>query len=143
MRYEKSCGAIIYRDINDEIEYLLLRSARKDKFWGFAKGHMENKETEEETCIREVFEEAGIKIKIKDGFRIGDRYKAAEDIDKEVILFLGNANEQSVSIQKEEIMEYRWCNYDDAMQLLTFESSKRMLAKAHEFLVHKKAKREG
>ena len=117
MRYEKSCGAIIYREINNGLEYLLLRSAREDRFWGFAKGHMEDGETEEDTCIREVFEEAGIKIQIEDGFKVGDRYKASEDIDKEVILFLGNAKEQPVSIQKEEIMEYRWCNYDDAMEL--------------------------
>lgn len=134
MRYEKSCGAIIYRTINGEIEYLLLRSARKDKFWGFAKGHMEGKETEEETCRREVLEETGIKMNIQHDFRVGDRYKAAEDIDKEVVLFLGNAGDQNVIIQEEEIMDYSWCNYDDAMDLLTYESSKGMLEKAHSFL---------
>ena len=134
MRYEKSCGAIIYRTIDDIVEYLLLRSARESRFWGFAKGHMEEGETEEETCLREVWEETGIKIKIEEGFRVSDRYITPDNIDKEVILFLGDANGQSVSIQEEEIMDYRWCSYDDALELLTFEGSREKLKEANDFI---------
>ena len=134
MRYEKSCGAIIYRTIDDIVEYLLLRSARESRFWGFAKSHMEEGETEEETCLREVWEETGIKIKIEEGFRVSDRYITPDNIDKEVILFLGDANGQSVSIQEEEIMDYRWCSYDDALELLTFEGSREKLKEANDFI---------
>ncbi len=135
MRYEKSCGAILFRIIDIEIQYLLLKSIEPGSFWGFAKGHIEGLETEEETCIREVFEETGIKINIESGFRLEDKYRIAEDIEKEIVIFLGNANEQSVCIQKEEIMDYSWCNYNTAIQLITFESSKIMLDKANKFLL--------
>ena len=43
--YQKSCGAIIYRKINDNIEYLLLLQ-KKSQTWSFPKGHMEYGETE-------------------------------------------------------------------------------------------------
>ena len=67
MRYEKSCGAIVYRIIDNEIHYLILQSLEPDSYWGFAKGHTEPSETEEETCIREVFEETSSKDMLDKG----------------------------------------------------------------------------
>lgn len=134
MRYEKSCGAIIFRIIDNEIQYLILESLEPDSYWGFAKGHMEASETEEETCIREVFEETGIEIKIENGFRAVDKYKIAEDAQKEIIIFLGNTKTYSVNIQKEELIDYKWCDYNTAYQLITFKSSKDMLDKGDKFL---------
>jgi 8-oxo-dGTP pyrophosphatase MutT (NUDIX family) len=95
MSHEKSCGAILFRIINKEIEYLILRSLEPDSFWGFAKGHMEGSETEEETCKREVFEETGIKIKIENGFRRVDKYKITENVEKEIVIFSGNAKAET------------------------------------------------
>ena len=135
MRYEKSCGAILFRIIDNEIQYLILKSLEPNSFWGFAKGHMEGLETEGETCIREVFEETGIKIKAESGFIAMDKYKITEDVEKEIIIFLGNTKSQPVNIQKEEIMDYKWCDYNKAYSLITFVSSKNMLDKANEFLM--------
>lgn len=135
MRYEKSCGAILYRIIDGEVEYLLLKSVGPGGFWGFAKGHMEGPETEEETCIREVFEETGIKIQIENDFRVTDCYKVSEDIEKEVVIFLVSTKEQSVIIQQQEISDYKWCDYNMAVKQLTFESSRNMLDKANKYLI--------
>lgn len=135
MTYEKSCGAIQFRVIDNKVQYLILKSLEPHSYWGFAKGHMEGSETEEETCIREVFEETGIRIKIENNFRIVDKYKISEDIEKEVVIFLGNTKEQSVTIQQQEIMDYKWCNYTTAINLLTFEGSRNILYKANKFLM--------
>ena len=65
MPREKSAGAIIFRTENGIKYYLLLHYAPSEPGkrgqWGFAKGHVEEGETEEETARREVAEETGIK----------------------------------------------------------------------------------
>jgi len=54
----KKCG-IILQNFNN----ILLVFGKKSLKWGFPKGHMEPGETEEETAIRELFEETGILLK--------------------------------------------------------------------------------
>ena len=54
MDFEKSCGAVIYRKIDENLEFLSI-SHRNDGHWGFPKGHVEKNESEEETAIRESF----------------------------------------------------------------------------------------
>src|ERR1035437_5062515 len=68
MPKEKSAGAIIYRRENNNIYYLLLHYP--SGHWEFPKGHIEGKESEEETLRREVLEETGIEdIRILLGFK--------------------------------------------------------------------------
>ena len=59
MPKEKSAGAIIFRKEDGNIYYLLLHYP--SGHWEFPKGHIEGKETEEETVKREATEETGIK----------------------------------------------------------------------------------
>lgn len=134
MSYEKSCGAIVYKIPKKEIQYLLLKSIGSDSYWGFPKGHMEVLETEEETALREVFEECGLKVKLLDGFRAADKYNIDNFIEKEVVLFLGETDNSLTKIQVEEIEDYKWCNYEEAKSLLTFESGRRILSDANKFL---------
>ncbi len=131
MSYEKSCGAVVYKTSNKGIKYLLLNSIGLDSYWGFPKGHMEYSETEEETALREVFEECGLKVNLIDGFRATDKYNF---IEKEVVLFLGEADNSLIKIQVEEIEDYRWCNYEEAKSLLTYESGRRILSDTNKFL---------
>ncbi|HXK73114.1 MAG TPA: GrpB family protein, partial [Clostridia bacterium] len=57
--YQKSCGVIVYRKVNVNIEYLLVKE-HESSGWSFPKGHMEAFESETDTAIREVWEETGI-----------------------------------------------------------------------------------
>ncbi|KEZ87175.1 hypothetical protein IO99_06185 [Clostridium sulfidigenes] len=134
MSYEKSCGAVVYKTSNKGIKYLLLKSIGLDSYWGFPKGHMEYSETEEETALREVFEECGLKVNLIDGFRATDKYNIDNFIEKEVVLFLGEADNSLIKIQVEEIEDYRWCNYEEAKSLLTYESGRRILSETNKFL---------
>lgn len=134
MSYEKSCGAVVYKTSNKGIKYLLLKSIGLDSYWGFPKGHMEYSETEEETALREVFEECGLKVNLIDGFRTTDKYNIDNFIEKEVVLFLGEADNSLIKIQVEEIEDYRWCNYEEAKSLLTYESGRRILSETNKFL---------
>lgn len=129
MNYEKSCGVVIFRRENDKIEYLIIRQ-KNDSHWGYPKGHVEERETERETAIREVKEETGLSINIMDNFRVKDKYFINGNTMKEVIFFLGKAVDNSVNMQYEEISDYKWADVNLAMQLLTYESSKKILYKA-------------
>ena len=57
MKQEKSCGIIPYLLIDNEIHYLLVK--QNNGFICFPKGHVEIGESEEETALRECFEETG------------------------------------------------------------------------------------
>ena len=91
MSMEKSCGAIVYRESDIEIEFLAIKS-KSNGDWGFPKGHMENGETEEQTAKREVFEETGLKVTLVDEFRTTAKYTMPNGISKEVVYFIGKAS---------------------------------------------------
>ena len=129
----KSCGAIVYRKLGPEVEFIAVKS-KANGHWGFPKGQMEKDENEKETAKREVFEETGLNISLLDGFRTKIEYILPESISKEVIFFIGRISEKSVNIQQEEIHEFKWLNYNNMLKLLTFENSKELLIEAKSFL---------
>lgn len=133
MNLEKSCGAVIYRMSGEALEFLAIKS-KKNGHWGFPKGHMEKGETEKETAKREVLEETGLSITIIDEFRAEVEYKVTDNILKKVVYFIGMTSEYSVSIQQEEVEEYRWQSFADMLDLLTFETDKKVLMKVGNFL---------
>lgn len=135
--YESSCGAVVYRVINDEIRYLLIKNKRSS-IWGFPKGHMERGENEKETAFREVFEEAGIRIRILPEFRQKSEYVLQNRIEKRVIIFLATTEDTHTVIQREEVEDYLWASFDMAMTTLKFPNDRRILKKAKEYLDYAK-----
>lgn len=133
MKLEKSCGAVIYIKENDNIKYLLLQNLYGSQ-WGFAKGHMEEGESEEETAKREILEEAGIKVKFISGFRQEISYTIRGDIFKVAVFFLGETEDKNVTIQEGEIKDYCFATYEDAKKLIPFANLKRVLDKANNTL---------
>lgn len=131
--YECSCGAVVYRKINDEIRYLLIKN-RHSIHWSFPKGHIEDGETEEETAIREVLEETGLHINIIPNFNSVSEYTIQGKIEKSVKIFLATTEDTTTKIQEEEIEDYIWLNYEDAIKKLRFDNDVRTIQKAYEFL---------
>ena len=88
MKYEKSCGAVIFRKTRGKYAVLLIKNRYAD-FWSFPKGHVEDGENEYQTAIREVKEETGIDIKIENGFRMESVYLIGKkkNIEKKVVYF--------------------------------------------------------
>lgn len=131
--YERSCGAVVYRIINGEYRYLLIKNKRS-AHWGFPKGHVEDDETAEETAIREVFEETGLHIDIVPNFESRSEYTIQGKVEKSVTIFLAKTTDTHTIIQKEEIEDYVWLNYNKAMDTLKFENDRSILRKAHSFM---------
>ncbi|MGK0467138.1 bis(5'-nucleosyl)-tetraphosphatase [Clostridium sp.] len=134
MNFEKSCGAVIYRKNDDNLEFLTI-SHKSDGHWGFPKGHVEKGENEEETAVREIYEETGLLVDLIDGFRVTVEYSPKEGVRKEVIFFLAKVQEQSVHIQEEEVKDYKWASFQHTKQILSYESSKTILEQAYEFIL--------
>lgn len=134
--YERSCGAVVYRLINDEIRFLLIKNKRS-AHWGFPKGHMEKGETPAQTAAREVREETGLRIEIEPAFEAKSEYTMLNRVEKCVTVFLAKTQDTDTRIQREEIDDYIWLNFERAYDTLRFDNDKAILKKANDFLVGK------
>jgi 8-oxo-dGTP pyrophosphatase MutT (NUDIX family) len=139
MEKEKSCGVILFHEFNDARRYLLIHSAR-NKLWGFPKGHVEQKETEKQTALRETYEEVGLKPRLLPKFRETINYYVRKNAIKDVIYFLGAANDLKVQYIEKEVHTHDWLTYDQAIKRLTFEDLRQTLAKAHNHIETDKLK---
>jgi NADH pyrophosphatase NudC (nudix superfamily) len=121
--------------MNNEIQYLLIRNLTG--IYGFPKGHVEQGETEEQTALREVFEEVGLAVKLVSGFRSEDEHPIPqkENTMKQIVYFLGEYSNQEFTYQKEELTDALLTDYETAMTLFQFDSSKRILTEANNFLL--------
>jgi tRNA nucleotidyltransferase (CCA-adding enzyme) len=132
--YESSSGAVIYRQINNDVRFLLIKNKRS-AHWGFPKGHLEKGETNLEAAKREVLEETGIHVDIHDGFESVSKYKVRGKIDKKVSIFVGTTEDVNTTIQEAEIEDYIWLPYSSALPQLRYENDKVILKQAYDFLV--------
>ena len=133
---EKSCGAIVYTRERGNIEYVIIRS--KEGIYGFPKGHTEDYESEKETALREVAEEVGLTVTLIPEFRLEDMHtfsRNGETIQKHIVYFLGEYSAQTPSVQESELSDVSLMNYKTAMSSFQFESSRRLLAEANNFLI--------
>ncbi len=133
MKYEKSCGAVVFTRIESEIRYVLAQS--RAGHYGFPKGHVESGETEEETALREICEEVCLRPVLLDGFREVSEYEIPSlDVRKQVVFFLGYYESQEIVAQKSELHQAVLVPYEKAMALLEHEDSRRILTSADLFL---------
>jgi 8-oxo-dGTP pyrophosphatase MutT (NUDIX family) len=91
-----SCGAVVLKLIQNEINVLIMFRERT-KSWHLPKGTQLDKETKEETALREVFEETGYKVKLIDylGFLPSKFLLNGETIEKETYYFTATPLDQS------------------------------------------------
>jgi len=129
---ETSVGAVV---ISSENKILLILQ-RKADYWEFPKGHMEGQEDELVTMKREVCEETGIKnFTVLEGFREEIYYSFERDnniINKTSIFYLIRTDD-SIEITLEH-KDYKWVDYERALELVEYENQRVVLRKAKEFL---------
>ncbi|NLD87833.1 MAG: NUDIX domain-containing protein [Clostridiales bacterium] len=119
---ETSCGTIIVRKIG-KLRYILLIRNKSGRHWSFPKGHVEIGETEEQTALRETREETGLEVSIRgDVEPVRVTYSPQKGVTKEVFYFLADYTHGDVQIQKEEISEFKWCEFTEAAKLITFDN---------------------
>ena len=119
---EKSCGCVV---INGN-KVLLVRQNKGH--WEFPKGHVEENETEKETAIREVKEETNLDVEIISDKRYVIQYVTDKGNDKMAVYFIAKPLSMELERQEAEIQTLGWFEFDDAMETITYENSKKLLA---------------
>ena len=132
IREEFSVATIVYH----EDEYLLLKYELGH--WEFVKGHIEDGESDEQTILRELEEEASITdAVILKGFKENYEYFftfKGQRIHKYVTCYLIKSNTKDVKISYEH-EDYVWLPFQEALKLLTYNNAKTLLEKAKKFRV--------
>ena len=133
MTKEKSCGALVLRKYRGRYQILILKH-RLGGHWSFPKGHVENQETEQETALREVREETGLCIELLRDFRKQVTYSPRTGITKDVVYFLGYAENSETVRQEEEISEIRWVDLKECHRFLSYTNDRSLLDHARNYL---------
>ncbi len=132
MKYEKSCGAVIFRKAADW-NVLLIRHT-KGRHISFPKGHVEPGETESQTAEREVLEETGLRVRVDRRFRAENRYNIRPDTQKLVVIFAALTDQVEITPQPEEIAEAFWMPIAQANDYLTYERDRKIMRDAFDHL---------
>jgi len=146
--FEKSVGAIIFCNVNSKIQFLLIKY--RSGHWEFPRGRVEDDETEYETMKREIKEETNIsQLQIIEGLResMSFSYKAHGQelinrkrdgncmyVHKRVVFYLAQTLNKEVIISHEH-QQFRWLEFDDAYEKLTFQNAKLVLKEANRYLL--------
>ncbi|MBI1969440.1 NUDIX domain-containing protein [Candidatus Woesearchaeota archaeon] len=139
MPRETSAGVIIFQNEKQDRKYLLLHYP--EGHWDFAKGKIEQGETEEETAKREAAEEAGItQLQFIPGFKEKISWFFRRDgvtIYKEATFFLAMTKQKEVKLSYEH-KGFTWLPFEEAAEKVTYKNAKELLKKAEQFLQKKR-----
>ena len=133
MTFEKSCGAVVFRNDRSSGElkrYVLMIKHSSFGHYSFPKGHVEAGESEKMTAEREVMEETNVKIHINEKFRQPVYYKPKPNVKKEVVYFLAFTRQTEIKPREGEIEEVAWVSVEDAGKLLAHDNDRRVLSLA-------------
>ncbi len=124
-------------------KFLLIKNVpiRKEQkgHWSFPKGHKENGELDIDVAKRELFEETGIlEFKSYENCKFYEEYrfkgKNKTIINKKVTYFLCLVFNDFVKIQEEEILDYCWAYYEDALNIATHDNAKSIIKQSYHLL---------
>ena len=126
MKFDHSYGIVPLKKVEGEWITLLIKH-RRSAFWGFPKGHADAGEEPFEAAVRELFEETGMSIKnLLVQKPLQEKYQfrfQGEMISKTVTYFIAEVDEGVVTLQTEEVEEFRWVPLTDAEFEVTYEQA--------------------
>jgi bis(5'-nucleosidyl)-tetraphosphatase len=140
MRKDASFGVVPMHKDADVVEFLLIQHI--EGHWSFPKGHAEGNESALETAQREFEEETGIlQYQVDEETSFQEEYypqKNREIYHKIVIYYPAWVGNKQVKVQAEEVADYGWFSYKEAMMKMTFPAGKKVLREAKKYLMEKK-----
>jgi len=134
-----SAGGVAFRWRDSEPEMVII-SVKPSLRWQLPKGIVDPGESPEMTAVREVREEAGIEtdllalIETIEYWYRTTRYGKPVRYHKFVHFYLLEYRSGNVSDHDYEVAEARWVSFDEAIEMLAFESERRAVEKAREMI---------
>jgi 8-oxo-dGTP pyrophosphatase MutT (NUDIX family) len=133
-----SAGGIVVRYESDQ-PWLVVGSRRRERdgrTWTLPKGTPDPGETREQTAIREVEEETGLKVRITGPLDSIEYWfvQSGTRIHKTVHYFMMEPVGGDLASHDHEFDEVRWIQFDQAPTMLTFETERALVARAADLL---------
>ena len=131
MKY--SIEAWIYNSVAKEILLLKVKTEQLS-FWQPITGGIENGESSEIACIREIFEETGLEIELTKLLKIGHHTVVVdEDLTILKTLFLVKTKQKDIHISDEHI-DFMWTEVKKVPDILYWQSNQETFQKILEKL---------
>jgi 8-oxo-dGTP pyrophosphatase MutT (NUDIX family) len=139
---QTSAGGVVYRDAADgqRIEVALVRVGPKGR-WQLPKGIVDAGESPSQTAVREVREEAGVEAEVVAPLEEIEYWYVGADargqrvrFHKRVHFFMLEYRTGDVADHDHEVDEARWVELTDAEAMLSFESERKVVARATRLL---------
>jgi 8-oxo-dGTP pyrophosphatase MutT (NUDIX family) len=134
---EKKAGAVVYAYHEGDLYFAFVHDVFG--YWTLSKGSIEEGENEEEGAIREIKEEMGVDIKIKE-FLGRNEYIATHPengkIRKQVVFFLGESKYEKLTLEKDSggLDDAKWFPIEEVPNLKMYDNMIPLLTKAIEIL---------
>lgn len=125
MRRSTHGGAVVFKTTRAGLRYLLVEASGSRDRWVFPKGRVEKGETAAETAQREVAEEAGVRARPIRRLRRVEQKQQGKAIS--IAYFLMVYSGRAKPLDKRRI---RWIGFDEAVEALDLERSRRVLRSA-------------
>ena len=126
-------GIVVRRERDGAAQVLLVHRPRYDD-WSLPKGKADPGERDEETALREVEEETGLRCIL--GAAAGrTRYRDSKGRNKVVHYWMMEPESAAAAadgsfVPNDEVDEVLWCSVDEAEQRLTYAHDRKLLVKA-------------
>ncbi len=133
-RNEVSAGGVVYRRTQSGIEVLICKDAGYHK-WVLPKGLVNTGETPDQTAVREVEEEVGVRGRILAPLGEPEKYvynARGVLVFKSVHYFLMAYESGDETRHDAEMEEVKWVPLDEAITLLGYKGAKDVLRRAQE-----------
>lgn len=121
-------GGVVFRQVNNQVEYLLVQAKKAPNEWVLPKGHIEPGEQIKETAVREVREETGVWARIKEELN-GVSYTVNGNPIK-VQFYLMEAVEEGKP--SDHRREHEWLQLDKALVQATHKGSQELIRLAEQ-----------
>ena len=114
--------------INNKKQVLLQKRSANKRFnpnkWGLCAGHVDSKESLENASLRELKEEIGIDISIKDLEILSEKELTLKNSNSHITYFYyikSDLNESDFIIQTEELSEVKWFDISEVIDMINKE----------------------
>ena len=122
------CHIAYFNQNKSDWDFLLLKRSENKIYpsiWQGVTGKINNNELPYKTALRELKEETGLNAdRLWTVDKVNAFYDAQKDIMNLIPIFGVTVNSKNVVLSKEHI-EYKWCDIDETIKLITWDQQKK------------------
>jgi len=135
--------AHIFRTVDNELEFLLLKRANDEKYpgiWQMVTGSINDNEKAFEAALREIKEETGlIPQKLWVVPNVNSYYSPEKDTVIMIPVFAALVKESSKVIISSEHSEYKWVEKEEAKELLAWNGQRKSVDTIFQYFTSEKS----